>query len=86
MVREGWNFAHVVEQFEELYQLANNVDSEAELGVVVQEHLSVNFKGDLFDEFHLSPTVNRWFYDLEKPERLRQKGFSSKEKKWPPIL
>ena len=41
VLQERWNFAHVVEKLEELYCLASKVDSEAELGVVVQEHLSV---------------------------------------------
>jgi len=83
VIQAGWNFALLVERVEELYRLASSVDPEAELGVVVQEHLSVNFAGHLSNEYRVSPTINQWSYELEKPEWAPSKGINSKFKTAP---
>ena len=78
VLQERWNFAHVVKQLEELYRIANDADSKAELGVIVQEYLLVNFAGHLSNEYRVSPDINRWFYELEKPIWAPSKGINSK--------
>ena len=78
VVDAGWSFAHVLERLEELYQSAMQVDAQAELGVVVQENLTVRYAGHLSNEHRVSPTINQWSYELEKPEWAPSKGINSK--------
>lgn len=83
VVQAGWNIALVVERMEELYRLAHGVEPDAELGVVVQEYLAVDFAGHLSNEYRVSPTINQWSYELERPEWAPSKGLNSKFKTAP---
>ncbi len=86
VLQEGWDFGQVVEHLEKLYRLAYEVDSSEDLGVVVQEHLTVTFAGHLSNEHRVSPTINQWSYELEKPEWAPSKGINSKFKTAPDPL
>lgn len=75
---EGWNPELLIEQLGRLYSKAQQVDENADLGVVVQEFLDVKYAGHLSNEHRVSPTINQWSYELEKPDWAPSKGINSK--------
>lgn len=74
----GWNFKQLIEKLEELYQSAQQVNAQAELGVVVQQYIPARFTGHLSNEHRVSPTINQWSYELEKPKWTPSRGITSK--------
>jgi predicted house-cleaning noncanonical NTP pyrophosphatase (MazG superfamily) len=73
-----WKFKDVLDQLDALFQQASQVDEDASLGVVVQEFLTVRYAGHLSNEYRVSPTINQWSYELERPNWAPSKGINSK--------
>lgn len=68
----------MIAQLTVLYEKVKRIDSHAALGIVVQEYLPVKFSGHLSNEHRVSPTINQWSYELEKPNWAPSKGINSK--------
>lgn len=74
----GWNFKRLIEKLEELYQSTQQVNAQAESGVVVQQYIPARFTGHLSNEHRVSPTINRWSYELEKPKWTPSRWYNFK--------
>ena len=75
---KGWNFSAIQTAIEEIFEHAHEIDDKTELGIVVQEYLDAEYMGHLSNEHRVSPTINQWSYELEKPNWTPSKGINSK--------
>lgn len=78
IVRSGWSFFDVERAILEIFEDAQRVDEGEDLGVVVQEFVRPEFSGHLSNEYRVSPTINQWSYELEKPRWAPSRGINSK--------
>lgn len=62
----------------QIFEQARKTDSNELLGLVVQEYLAPSFAGHFSNEYRVSPTINQWRYELERPLWMPAKGLNSK--------
>lgn len=78
VLKSGWKYATLICELVKLYEDAATVDSEADLGIVVQRFVKADYAGHLSNEHRVSPTINQWSYELELPQWAPSKGINSK--------
>lgn len=69
----------VVGAIHEIFEQARDADNSESLGLVVQEYLDPSVAGHLSNEYRVSPTINQWKYEIERPTWMPAKGLNSKQ-------
>jgi predicted house-cleaning noncanonical NTP pyrophosphatase (MazG superfamily) len=78
VLNRGWTFRTLLSSLSKLYEDAQTADSQADLGIVVQQYIKADYAGHLSNEHRVSPTINQWAYELELPQWVPSKGINSK--------
>lgn len=69
----------ILQAIEKIFEHARKTDENEKLSIVVQEYKKPVFSGHLSNEHRVSPTINQWAYELEKPNWAPRKGINSKQ-------
>lgn len=78
ILERSWDNQKLITEIAALYEDAADVESDANLGIVVQRYVLAKYAGHLSNEHRVSPTINQWSYELELPQWAPSKGINSK--------